>query len=881
LGRIIKKYPFTNFPIRGVTTSKLNYPFIQIETIMESANLTTRTYTAQTCSLSVTTKPRSLPHLPRFDRPKSGDFTLQIDRAEDPGAEPIHLNGQLEQLDKLQQSVSKYVAQLVAQFPMGTADSAENRHPELEDLAPEPIPEAAVASHLYPTSGIAKNLPGLRNKAPQLAVKNIPVEESKASYAFSAASISKLLGRSNPISGSLTALESNVASKSVMGGVNDRSDTLPRLTVGDLPLEHKLYLSDNNSGQVLTLTQSQLFDLGTTLDEYANEVVTTSSFARQNLGAVTTPKIETSKIETPKIEALKIEEPEIEVLKIETPKIEVLKIEEPEIEVLKIETPKIEVLKIEEPEIEAPKIEEPEIKRSTKFSSTTTPSGLSGLPNLPHLPAKSSSRSYDYGDESRPAFMSAIPWVAAAALVVGVPFLLFGSNPDLLKESMAKVKMPSDPRELFNNKTVAGSNKPEQPATKPTGDGVANAATAGLPKPWESKPVEPPASIANAALPGTPIPQPPGAAEIGIAPLPPSIMNITEQQASVQTLPKTTTPETSGLPGAPGAAIANAPLQKINPIPSDIAPNPLSSGIPTGIPPLASQKQVPPPASKPSTQTQIDNPLMRLDEQPKINKPNTAVKTKSKTNNPFASTASAPKPNQVKKVASRNPAKIGVSQQPFNLPPAFEAISNEPPLAPPPFPTAKSEKPTPVKKQKKVAVKSKPKQAVVSKKVAKVTPLKNRQPKQPPIIVPVQAPDPSTVPSEFTPPAGMPEIKMPETNIPEVPPVVPQPQLQSNNGGSNPFENPSLKEAKRYFQDKWRADSSQTSTLQYVVQVNAKGVVQSVNPQSEAATTYLKKSGMVKTGQTLIPPTTTGESEQKIRVLLDPDGNVEALTEPN
>jgi hypothetical protein len=845
LERIIKKYPSTNFPIRGGTTRKLNYPFIQIKTIMESANLTTHTYTAQTCSLNVTIKPRSLPHLPRFDRAKSGDFTLQIDRAEDPGAEPIRLNGQLDQLDKLQQSVSKYIAQLVAQFPMGTADNGENHHPELEDLTPEPIPEAAVASHLYPTSGITKNLPGLRNKPPQLAVENIPAEESKTSYAFSAASVSKLLGRSNPVSDSLTTLESNVASKSVTGEVSDRSGTLPRLTVGDLPLEHKLYLSDNNSGRVLTLTQSQLFNLGTTLDEYTNEVVTTNSVARQNLGAVKTPKIEALKIETPKIEAPKIEKPEIE-------------------------TPKIEAPKIEKPEIETSKIEEPQIERSTKFSSTTTPSGLSGLPNLPNLPAKSSSRSYDYGDESRPAFMSAIPWVAAAALVVGVPFLLFGSNPDLLKESMAKVKMPSDPRELFNNKKVAGSNKPEQPATNPTGDGVANAATPGLPKPWESKPVEPPTSTASAALPGTPIPQPPGAGEIGIAPLPPSIMNITEERTSAQNLPKT----------PPGAAIANAPLQKINPIPSDIAPNPLSSAIPTGSP-SANKQQVPTPASKPSTQPQINNPLIGFDEQ--LKKPTTVVKTKPKTNNSVASTptsvrstASAPKPNQVKKVASRNTSKIGVSQQPFNLPPTFEAISNEPPLAPPPFPTTKAEKPTPVKKQKKVVAKSKPKQAVVSKKVAKVTPLKNRQPKQPPIIVPVQAPDPSTIPSEFTPPAGM-----PETNLPEVPPVVPQPQLQSNNGGTNPFENSSLKETKRYFQDKWRADSAQTSTLQYVVQVNAKsGVVQSVNPQGEASTTYLNKTGVLKAGQKLVPPTTTGENEQKIRVLLHPDGNVDTFVEP-
>jgi hypothetical protein len=864
---------------------------------MESANLITRTYTAQTCSLSVTTKPRSLPHLPRFERPKSGDFALQIDRAEDPGAEPIRLNGQLDQLDKLQQSVSKYVAQLIAQFPMGTADNAENHHPEIEDLAPEPIPEAAVASHLYPPSGLIKNLPGLRPQSPQLAAENIPAEESKASHAFSAASISKLLNRSNPVSGSLAAQESNVASKSVVAEVNDRTGTLPRLSVGDRPLEHKLYLSDNNSGRVLTLTQSQLFDLGTTLDEYTNytnEVVTTSSVARQNLDPVKPSKIETSKIEALKIETPKIETPKVEALKIETPKVEALKVEEPAVEALKVEEPAVEALKVEEPAVEEPKVEKPAVERSAKFSSTTAPLGLSRLPNLPNLPAQPSSRSYDYGDESRPAFMSAIPWVAAAALVVGVPFLLFGSNPDLLKESMAKVKMPSDPRGLFNNKKVAGSNKTEQPATNPTGDGVANAATPDLPKPWESKPVEPPASTATAALPGTPIPQPPGATEIGIAPLPPSIMNISEKQASVQNLPKTTTagtsgvPEAPGAPGAPGAAIASAPLQKINPIPSDIAPNPLSSAMPTGIPPLANKKQVPTPAAKPSTQPQINNPLIGFDEQPKINKPTTAVKTKPKTNNSFASTptsvrstASAPKPNKVKKVASRNTAKIGVSPQPFNLPPAFEAISNEPPLAPPPFPTAKVEKPTPVKKQKKVVVKSKPKQAVVSKKVAKVTPLKNRQPKQPVIIVPVQAPDPSTVPSEFTPPAGIPETKMPETNLPEAPPVIVQPQLQSNNGGANPFENPSLKETKRYFQDKWRADSAQTSTLQYVVQVNTKsGVVQSVNPQGEASTTYLKKTGVLKAGQKLVPPTATGESDQKIRVLLHPDGNVDALPEP-
>jgi hypothetical protein len=368
-------------------------------------------------------------------------------------------------------------------------------------------------------------------------------------------------------------------------------------------------------------------------------------------------------------------------------------------------------------------------------------------------------------------------------------------------------------------------------------------------------------------------------------------MNITEERASAPNLPTTpgtpgaataTTPKTTPgatatppttTPGAPGAAVASVPPQ-INPLPSGIAPNPLSSAIPGGTPTPVTKKQAPIPGAKPSTPPSINKPIISLGAMPKIYQPKTNSAPSFPTS--IRSTASAPKPNQVKKVASRNTGKIGVSQQPINLPPAFEAIDNEPPLTPPPFPAIKEYKPTPVKQQKKVVIKSKPKPVAVTKKVAKVTPLKNRQPKQPVIIVPVQPADPSTVPSEFATPPGM-----PQTNMPEVPPIVTQPQLQSNNGDNNPFENSSIQETKRYFQDKWRADATQTSTLQYVVQVNGKnGVVQSVNPQGEAATSYLKKTGVLKAGQKLVAPITTGESDQKIRVLLHPDGNVDALPEP-
>ena len=114
------------------------------------------------------------------------------------------------------------------------------------------------------------------------------------------------------------------------------------------------------------------------------------------------------------------------------------------------------------------------------------------------------------------------------------------------------------------------------------------------------------------------------------------------------------------------------------------------------------------------------------------------------------------------------------------------------------------------------------------------------------------------------------------------PQVIPQQPLPSNvdRVGPNAAENRSLEQATRYFQSKWKAAPNQVSSLQYVLEINGKsGVVQNIDPQGEAATNYLKQSKMIKPGQKLIAPIANAQN-QKIRVLLQPDGNVETLIEP-
>ncbi len=177
------------------------------------------------------------------------------------------------------------------------------------------------------------------------------------------------------------------------------------------------------------------------------------------------------------------------------------------------------------------------------------------------------------------------------------------------------------------------------------------------------------------------------------------------------------------------------------------------------------------------------------------------------------------------------------------------------------------------KSAKPKTVATKPKQQASPSKIPLLTPATSIEPKS-------YKPNPNLI----TQPTAEKPVPPSNTTVSEspAPQVVPDRSNQANNGqvGNEPIENTSLQEAKRYFQGKWKAAPTQTNVLQYVLDVNNKnGVVKSVNPQGEEADNYLKQSKFIKPGQKLVSPV-TGSGDQKIRVLLHPDGNVDTFVEP-
>jgi Domain of unknown function (DUF4335) len=231
---------------------------------------------------------------------------------------------------------------------------------------------------------------------------------------------------------------------------------------------------------------------------------------------------------------------------------------------------------------------------------------------------------------------------------------------------------------------------------------------------------------------------------------------------------------------------------------------------------------------------------------------------------------------------SVNPGKISVSTQPLPIlqdqpvvAPTTRSIGKQNPMPRRGNNPARQVSPAPMNPQNQQDVaptngnNSPPNIATSNPKENVLTPL----PKIDPRALP---PNPNIITSPSEPPNNIAGAEFP------TPQVVPEQPLPSNAArvGPDAADNPSLQEAKRYFQSKWKAVPNQPNSLQYVLEVNGKsGMVQNVDPQGEAATNYLKQTKMIKPGQKLVAPV-AGSGNQKIRVLLQPDGNVDTLIEP-
>ena len=713
-------------------------------------NVTTRTYTAPTCTLIVSSKQPS--RSGDRQQPQPIDFILHLDRSDRDELDDITLNGQPQQLDYLRQLVSQYIAALVAKFPISNPGQSASAPADISQLDSD---ETAVGSQPEPTQGdrssrfgILKNLPGLRNSLGKLTPAHKVPNANKPS-------ISKLLSRNAP------------DDRQQVRPDKDRSTPRPEAAIppyftggSNRALDHQLYLGNLatvGSGEVLTLSAIQLFDLATVLDEYvaehqilSNDRDRTATFSRADIPA--------------------------------------------------------------------------RGDRVAEFNPISTPQ--SRLPNLPNIPAEPAiDRVYARTRRSQSSFTSAIPWAVAAALAVGVPLLILDPNPNPIKDAVSNVKIfnPTKKSDLATAKKPAAT----LPSTPTNLDPAVPTAT---PTPWQAQPVQPP-QVSQKPPASINTPQNP---TLGTAPLPDAIA---------------TKPATAATTTASGENVL-----------SGIAANPLNSTQPPVIPEKID-----------STIERTTTPPVKLGAKPeRIATPSSVVPSPATTRQPGQIPAAATK--------TAAPGKLSVSKRPMLIPsPDLSPIVNPPIAAPIPFNPPVLDLPSEQLPQT-------PK--TTNQKVKPTSPISTKtKPK------PANSIDPGVSTSSFEPFTPIPRNPNPidpnqndsQPAESQAPPIVPNKPLQSNAGGANAeaADAASLQETKRYFQGKWKATPTQTNSLQYVVQVSGKsGIVRNVSPQGEAATAYLQQTKFVKPGQKLISPAAAGNSDRKIRVLLQPDGNVDTFTEP-
>jgi hypothetical protein len=393
-------------------------------------------------------------------------------------------------------------------------------------------------------------------------------------------------------------------------------------------------------------------------------------------------------------------------------------------------------------------------------------------------------------------------------------------NPNPIKDAANKLQTP----DLAATKQPKAAPSAAPGVTKTDLTKVPND-TATLPTPWQQQPVQPPAGIKPTA-PSSSATTPSGG-KLGAASLP-EVLGGQPGQTPLAT-------------GTPDSSIRSATNPMVgNPLP----PNFNASGTPTTTTaPQSSTK----PGSKPTAVTPATKQTpLKIGQLP---------------------------------IETSSPGKISISTQPALLP------SNDPSTSVPTAPV----KPVPFNPPPGVDESGRidpfdrpttPKKASGTTRPAVATKPKTKPGKQQPSPLNPSPNDP------FTPVPRNPNLIDPnessskenkESTDPQVQPVVPDRPLQSNNSGTDATEtNPTLQEAKRFFQSKWKATPNQPNALQYVLQVNKNGTVKSVSPQGEAATTYLQQSKLIKPGQKLAG----GSSDQKIRVLLQPDGAVDTFIEP-
>jgi len=293
-----------------------------------------------------------------------------------------------------------------------------------------------------------------------------------------------------------------------------------------------------------------------------------------------------------------------------------------------------------------------------------------------------------------------------------------------------------------------------------------------------------------------------------------------------------TTPQTATAPAtAPVSPQFNTPSPQpqlatgVTPSPETVQPTPTAT---PGLPPL------PPPPINTATTPRPSLPPIALTPTPTTNKPSPIQQPPLL----FPPNNSAPAPTQGQVITIPAPAEQQIADSqvpaiPYLLPPVPPRLA---PAVPPPLPPSLSASRLPV----------------------------------PPL--------------ESFPRLGQPIVPPASTGLPPLEDT--QPQAESDNNQATASKKnqtlfdtiPQVSEARTYFEERWKPPEGMEQTLEYSVQIDENGSIQSIMPMGKAAADYIDRANMPLVGEPFVSAVSYGKNP-KIRVVLRPNGRVQTFLE--
>jgi Domain of unknown function (DUF4335) len=159
-------------------------------------------------------------------------------------------------------------------------------------------------------------------------------------------------------------------------------------------------------------------------------------------------------------------------------------------------------------------------------------------------------------------------------------------------------------------------------------------------------------------------------------------------------------------------------------------------------------------------------------------------------------------------------------------------------------------------------------------------------PAAPPPLPPSLFASPFPIPPQQSLPRRIGAIVPPaSTELPTLEDVQPKAESEDNQQATASKNNrtlfdtiPQVSEARTYFEERWKPPEGMQDTLEYSVQIDEKGSIQSIMPMGKAAGDYIDRTNMPLVGEPFVSAVSNGKNP-RIRIVLRPNGRVQTFLE--